>query len=76
MKEQFVRSLDAGDNSEDKRMFYLFFLKNDKNQSVEVKEVQSVDFVDVEKRLEVGESVFISHKSKQNLNQEEKEEVQ
>jgi hypothetical protein len=45
----------------------LFFLKNDEDQSVDIKEVEAVDFTEVKKRLEEGESVFITHKRQQHL---------
>ena len=52
----------------EKPIFQLFFLKNDKNQSVNVEEVEEIDFRIVKNRLEKGESVFISRKRKQKLN--------
>lgn len=48
-------------------MFHQFFLKNDEDQSVEVIEVEDVDFTVVKKRLEEGESVFIARKRQQHL---------
>ena len=52
----------------EKLLFQLFFLRDDENQSVEVEEVDDIDFKIVKKRLEEGESVFITRKSKQELN--------
>ena len=46
--------------------FQLFFLKNDDNQSVEVVEADEVDFEEVKRHLENGESVFISPNREQN----------
>jgi len=50
------------DVDEEKPLFQLFFLRDDEGQSVEVKEVEEIDFDEVEKRLERGESVFITRK--------------
>ena len=47
--------------------FQLFFLLNNENQGIEVVEVEEIDFTEVEKRLEKGESVFITRKRKQKL---------
>ena len=46
--------------------FQLFFLKNDANQNVEVVEADEIDFEEVKRRLENGESVFIAPKREQN----------
>jgi hypothetical protein len=46
-------------------VFQLFFLLNNENQDIEVVETQEVDFTEVKKRLEKGESVFITRKRKQ-----------
>jgi len=53
--------------SNEKPQFRLFFLK-DEDQKVEVVEVETIDFSEVEDRLKHGESVFITRKSKQKLN--------
>jgi len=45
---------------EEKPLFQLFFLKDDEDQSVDVDEVEEIDFREVEKRLNRGESVFIT----------------
>lgn len=45
--------------------FRLFFLKDDEEQNVEVEEVEEIDFENVRKRVEHGESVFITRKSKE-----------
>jgi len=60
-------ALDIDDCIEEKLLFLLFFLKNDEAQSVEVKDVEEVDFAEVEKRLKRGESMFISGKRRQHL---------
>ena len=52
--------------NEEKPMFQLFFLKDDEDQSVEVEEVEEIDFREVERRLEQGESVFITCKASKN----------
>jgi hypothetical protein len=51
--------------SEENSVFQLFFLLNNENQDIEVVEVEEIDFTEVEKRLEKGESVFITRKRKQ-----------
>ena len=53
---------------EDKPLFQLFFLKDDENQSIEVEEVEKINFIEVENRLKQGESVFITCKRKQEAN--------
>ena len=58
-------------NMEENSLFHLFFLKNDEDLSVEVEEVQEVDFIAVRNRLELGESVFISKKSQKHLHSKE-----
>ncbi len=54
--------------SEEKSIFQLFFLKEDEDQNVDVEEVEKIDFGEIEKRLEQGESVFIVPKGRQRLN--------
>ena len=53
--------------SDEKPQFRLFFLK-DEDQKVGVVEVETIDFSEVEDRLEHGESVFITSKSGQKMN--------
>jgi len=55
------------ETNEENPLFQLFFLKNDEDQSIEVFEVEEIDFTEVKKRLERGESVFITRKRKQEL---------
>ena len=55
-------------DDEEKLLFQLFFLKDDEDQSIEVVEVEEIDFTEVEKHIEQGESVFITRKRKQKLN--------
>jgi hypothetical protein len=50
------------ENKKKETPFQIFFLKNDKNQSVEVAEVDEIDFEEVKSRLERGESVYITRK--------------
>jgi hypothetical protein len=52
---------------EEKPKFQLIFLKDDEDQSVEVVEVEKIVFKELEKRLEQGESVFITRKQKKKL---------
>ncbi len=53
------------ENKKKETPLQLFFLKNDKTQNVEVTEVNEVDFEEVKRRLERGESVFITRKREQ-----------
>jgi hypothetical protein len=48
--------------------FQVLFLRNDSSQEVEVQDVKQVDFLTVQEHLEQGESVFITSKSSQKLN--------
>ena len=48
-------------------VFQLFFLLDDEDQDIEVVEVEEIDLTEVKKRLEKGESVFITRKRKQKL---------
>jgi hypothetical protein len=52
---------------EEDPLFQLFFLKDDQDQSVEVEEVEEIDFTEVKKRIERGESVFITRKREEKL---------
>jgi len=53
------------ENKKKETSLQLFFLKNDETQSVEVVEPDEIDFEEVKKRLERGESVFITRKREQ-----------
>jgi len=61
-----LRNVIQGD--EERPVFQLFFLKDNEDQNVEVKEVEEIDFRKVKEHLEKGESVFITCKRKQKLN--------
>jgi hypothetical protein len=50
-----------------KPSFQVLFLRNDPSQEVEVHELEQVDFLTVQQRLEKGESVFITSKSSQKI---------
>lgn len=52
----------------EKLLFQLFFLKNDENKSVEVVEVEEIDFAEVKRHIDRGESVFITPKRGQESN--------
>jgi len=45
--------------------FQMFFLKNDENQTVESIEADEIDFEEVKRHLENGESVCITQKKEQ-----------
>ena len=55
------------ETKEEKLLFQLFFLKNDEHQGIEVVEVEKIDFTEVKKHIELGESVFITRKRKKKL---------
>jgi hypothetical protein len=52
---------------EEEPLFQLFFLNDDEDQSVEVEEVEEIDFTEVKKHIERGESVFITRKRGEKL---------
>ena len=52
---------------EKRSLFQLFFLKDDEDQSVEIEEVEEIDFAEVKKHVERGESVFITRKREEKL---------
>jgi len=51
-----------------KPLYQIFFLKNDEDQSVNVQESEVIDFEEIKKRLDLGESIFIIRKNPQQLN--------
>jgi len=53
--------------NEEKLLFQLFFLKNNDDLNVEVEEVEEIDFTEVKRHIEQGESVFITRKRKQEF---------
>jgi hypothetical protein len=59
-----VRSLTA---NSDTRLFQVFFLKNDRRQSVYIDEAEEVDLPEIKKHLTRGESVFITSREEQKL---------
>jgi hypothetical protein len=59
-----VRSLTA---NSDTRLFQVFFLKNDRQQSVYIDEAEEVDLPEIKKHLTRGESVFITSREEQKL---------
>ena len=61
MKSNLIESEDQSP------VFQLFFLINNENQDIEVVEVREIDFTEVKRRLEKGESVFITCKRKKKL---------
>ena len=48
--------------------FIVFFLNDDKDQSVHVEEVEQVDFFKIIRHLNLGRSVFITHRRKPQRN--------
>ncbi len=49
--------------------FQLFFFLSNENHDFEIVEVDKIDFPEVKRRLEKGESVFITHKRKKKSEQ-------
>jgi len=56
------------ENKKKEAPFQLFFLKNNKNQSIGAIEVDEIDFKEVINRLEKSESVFITQKQEHKPN--------
>jgi len=55
------------ETKKEKLTFQVFFLKNDEDQGVEVIEGKEIDFEEVKRRIERGESVFITRRQEQKL---------
>jgi hypothetical protein len=53
------------ENKKKQTPFQMFFLKNDQDETIEVIEVNRIDFEEVKKHLERGKSVFIATKKEQ-----------
>ena len=53
------------ENKKKEAPFQMFFLKNDENQTVESIESNEIDFKEVKRHLENGESVCITPKKEQ-----------
>ncbi len=62
-KKEMMRKIM--ENKKKQAPLQLFFLKNDHNETVEVVEVDEIDFEEMKSRLERGESVFITRKREQ-----------
>jgi len=56
------------ENQKKETPFQMFFLKNDKTQSVEIVEADQIKFKKVKSHLAKGESVFIPQKQEQKPN--------
>ncbi|GEM_PF-5372600 len=52
---------------EKRPVFQLIFMSNDEEQSVEVKEVDEIDFVEVKMRVEKGDSIFITKRENEKI---------
>jgi hypothetical protein len=53
--------------ADEKPIFQLFYLKNDRSQSVQIDEVEEIDCDEIRVHLAHGESVFITPKKKIRL---------
>lgn len=60
-------SLLRGKTDDRKRIFQLFFLKDNEDESIEVTEVEEIDFIEVLRHLEQGNSIFIAPKRNQKF---------
>ncbi len=49
------------------KLYQVLFLKNDGDQSVEVEEVEQIDFVKIKEHLERGDSIFITNRRTQKF---------
>ena len=58
--EKLSRTCDEGENHK----FLVFFLKDDKDRSVHVEEVEKIDLFEISRHLNLGESIFIAHRRK------------
>jgi len=54
-------------NKKNTKLYQVLFLKNDGDQSVEVEEVEQIDFVKIKEHLERGDSVFITNRRTQKI---------
>ena len=61
--------LDAPIPQKDMVVFQIFFLTEDENDSVEALETNMIDFEEINQRLNMGESIFIKHKTREILEQ-------
>jgi hypothetical protein len=52
---------------EKRPVFQLIFLNSDKDENVEVKEVDEIDFVEVKMRVEKGDSVFMTKRENEKI---------
>jgi hypothetical protein len=57
----FVKDLEK------RPVYQLIFLNEEENQGVEVKEVDEIDFTEVKRRVEKGDSVFITRKESEKV---------
>jgi len=62
------QTYDEKEIEDEGRSFIVFFLNNDEDQSVHVEEVEEVDFSKIIQHLNLGGSVFITHRRKPERN--------
>jgi hypothetical protein len=62
------------DKRQKQRLFQALFLSNSRSQEVTVMEDEYIDFEEVQKHLNNGESVFITSKNSQKLHLSNQEE--
>jgi hypothetical protein len=60
--------LTQSERNLERPLFQLFLLKNDREDSVEIREVERIDPQEIEKHLELGDRVFITSKREPNVN--------
>ena len=67
MCEKIMRMRNDIRREEEKCIYQVMFLKNDKHQDVCIEEVEKIDFEELGEHLQLGESVFITNRSYQKL---------
>ncbi len=61
---------DSAVPQENMTVFQIFFLTETENDNVEVLETNMIDYEEINQRLNMGESIFIKHKTRDILEQD------
>ena len=62
--------LDSAVPQENMTVFQIFFLTENENDNVEVLETNMIDYEEINQHLNMGESIFIKHKTRDILEQD------
>ena len=62
--KKLSQTCEKGTLEKKNHKFLVFFLKNDKDRSIHVEEVEKIDFSEISRHLNFGESIFIAHRKK------------